>query len=71
MKIGDMPYRNLMIISSSLKNYTGEIQRFIEWISPHLDMNDGDFLGYSLYEANVDERERPMLYFHDQEPVQT
>lgn len=37
-------------IHSSLKNYGGEIEEFVEWVSPFIDASDGDFLGYSLYE---------------------
>jgi hypothetical protein len=66
-------YDNKLVVASSLKNYGGEIEAFIEWIGPHLDMPKGDFLGYSLYEDTHDDnrnyREHPNLYFAAQEPV--
>jgi hypothetical protein len=69
------PYRNQLVIASSLKDYGDEIKQFVEWISPHLDMYEGDFLGYSLYEDSNDDndirrREHPTLYFHGRKPVQ-
>lgn len=67
------PYGNELAIASSLKNYSGETDSFIDWITPYLDMSDGDFLGYSLYEDSCDYdelyREHPVLYFHRREAV--
>lgn len=67
------PYRNQLVLSSSLKNYGSEIEQFIKWITPHLQMSDGDFLGYSLFEDSTDDgddyREHPTLFFHNREPV--
>lgn len=66
-------YHNKLVLSSSLKNYGSEIEQFVDWIDPHLDMSDGDFLGYSLYEDSTDDgekwREHPVLYFHNREAV--
>lgn len=39
-------------IHSSLKDYGGEVDEFIDWISPHLDLLKGEFLGYKLYELD-------------------
>jgi len=62
------PYHHQLVIASSLKNYGDEIESFLEWISPHLDMHVGEFLGYSLYEDSDDDgdlwREHPTLHFH-------
>jgi hypothetical protein len=70
---GGEPYRNQLVLASSLKNYGDEINSFVEWISPHLDMHVGDFLGYSLYEDSCDDeklyREHPVLFFYEREPV--
>lgn len=67
------PYRNQLVLASSLKNYGDEIALFIRWITPYLDMHDGDFLGYALYEDSADDsdnyREHPTLFFHNREPV--
>jgi hypothetical protein len=41
------------------KNYGAEIQKFFEWISPWVDGDEGDFIGYSRYE----EDQQPQLYF--------
>jgi len=37
-------------ILCNLKNYDGEIEKFVDWITPYLDCIDGQFLGYSRYE---------------------
>jgi hypothetical protein len=65
---GGGPYGNELVLASSLKNYGDEIESFMEWITPHLDMYHGNFLGYSLYEDSYDlvgdeYREHPTLYF--------
>ncbi len=66
-------YDNQLVLASSLKDYGGEIDAFIDWITPHLKMPRGEFLGYSLYEDTHDDgdnyREHPTLYFAQQEPV--
>ncbi len=43
------PYRNELVLASSLKNGE-EIGQFVDWITPHLTMPRGEFLGYSLFE---------------------
>jgi hypothetical protein len=48
-----------LCIRSNLKNYDGEIEKFIDWIHPYLDAFDGDFLGFYRYE----EDEIPTLIF--------
>ena len=35
-----------------IKNYNSEIEEFFEWIQPHIDANEGDFIGYMRYEEN-------------------
>lgn len=70
---GGGPYRNQLVLASSLKNYSDEIDQFFAWITPHLDMHVGDFLGYALYEDSTDDsdlyREHPTLYFYGREQV--
>lgn len=70
---GGGPYGNEFVLSSSLKNYGDEITSFIDWITPHLDMSHGDFLGYALYEDSTDDgdkwREHPTLFFHEHAAV--
>lgn len=68
------PYDNQLVLSSSLKNYDDETELFVKWITPHLKMPDGDFLGYSLYEDSTDDgvksrREHPRLYFMNRDGV--
>ena len=43
---------------SNLKNYDQEIQKFFDWIDPHVIAGPGEFIGYSLYE----ESETPTLF---------
>lgn len=49
-----------LCVRSNLKNYDGEIEKFIDWISPHLKKDEGDFLGFYRYE----ETEQPTLIHH-------
>jgi hypothetical protein len=71
---GTGPYDNQLVLASSLKNYGSDVESFVDWITPHLKMSGGDFLGYSLYEDSCydDEdgyyREHPTLYFMPELP---
>lgn len=49
-----------LVVRSDFKNYQGEVEKFFDWISPHVE-KDGDktFMGYSLYE----EDDEPKLYY--------
>lgn len=66
-------HQNDLVIASSLKNYSGEIASFIDWITPHLHEHYGNFLGYELYEDSTDDtfdyREHPVLYFYGRDRV--
>ena len=42
-----------------IKNYSGDIEKFFEWIIPYVDGYPGDFIGYSRYE----EDSQPTLIF--------
>lgn len=44
----------------SIKNYEKEIEKFVEWLTPFIDADDGTFLGYKLYE----EGNEPQLLIH-------
>ena len=56
-------------IHSSFKNYGGEIDLFLEWITPYLAAYPGDLLGFSLYEESRSngysdhDQDRPTLHF--------
>lgn len=52
-----------LCIRCNLKNYGGEIEAFVDWITPYLDKAPGEFLGFSRYE----ETEQPTL-LHMPEP---
>ena len=45
---------HFLCIRSNVKNYDGEIQHFIDWITPCLDKHPGDFLGFRRYEETED-----------------
>ena len=49
-----------LVVRSDFKNYQGEVEKFFDWISPHVE-KDGDktFIGYSLYEEDYE----PTLYY--------
>lgn len=48
-----------LCIRCNLKNYSSEIENFIEWIKPYLNKADGAFLGFYRYE----ETENPVLIY--------
>ena len=36
----------------NVKNYDGEIEKFLDWIMPYVDAFDGDFFGFFRYEES-------------------
>jgi len=46
-------------IRTDLKNYSGEIEKFLEWLVQYVDGYEGDFMGYKRYE----ERDDPTLLY--------
>ena len=48
-----------LCIRCNLKNYNDEIEKFVSWITPYLEEDIGNFLGFSRYE----ETEQPTLIF--------
>ena len=46
---------------SDLKNYDNEIKHFIDWLTPYIDQEDGECIGWSWYE----EDDRPTLLFKE------
>lgn len=49
-----------LCIRCNLKNYEDEIEKFIDWVMPYLNKQEGDFLGFHRYE----ETETPELIFY-------
>jgi len=47
-----------LVSHAGLKNYDGEIGKFIDWISPYVDDRD-TMIGYSRYEEDRD----PVIYY--------
>lgn len=47
-------------IRTNIKNYSNEIALFVEWITPYLYKEPGDFIGFSRYEEN----DNPTLLYH-------
>lgn len=60
---GPHPYCSYLELNilSEFRNYSGEADLFIDWISPYVDLRPGEraFIGYSLYEEDED----PKLYY--------
>jgi len=50
---------NYLFSRSDLKNYDGEIEKFVDWVKPYLNMSAGDCIGWSWYE----EAPSPTLIF--------
>lgn len=51
-----------LTVRSNLKNYDSEIEKFLQWIKPYLDIYGNKFLGYYMYE----EYESPTLIYSDE-----
>jgi hypothetical protein len=50
----------VLIVRCDLKNYEGEIEAFADWITPYLDLEEGEHVGHKRYEEN----ELPTLWIH-------
>ena len=57
LRLDDISQTHYLCVRSNLKNYDSEISHFLDWIMPHVDAFDGDFLGFSRYE----ESEEPQI----------
>ena len=49
-KFDDIAKAWCFVSRSDFKNYDSEIEKFIDWIGPHLDVNPGEMIGYYRYE---------------------
>ena len=60
LEYNDISENYYLVVRSDFKNYGGEIEKFFDWITTHVE-KDGDktFIGYSLYE----EDDEPKLYY--------
>lgn len=59
LRYDDIANQHFLCIRCNLKNYSDEIEKFIDWIMPHLDKFPGEFLGFYRYE----ESEEPTLIY--------
>jgi hypothetical protein len=39
-----------LFVRCDMKNYSGEIESFLDWIAPYLDLSVGDYVGHIFYE---------------------
>lgn len=60
----DISKTHYLTIRSNLKNYDDEINKFLNWIKPYIEMHgeDDEFLGYSRYEECCD----PLLIYYNE-----
>jgi len=49
----------VLITRADLKNYDDEIEKFLDWINPHLDVEVDEMIGYSRYE----ETREPTIHY--------
>ena len=54
---------NYIFSRSDLKNYSNEIESFLDWLDPYIDEYKGHCIGYKWYE----EEEKPTLIFKKNE----
>ena len=48
-----------LCIRCNLKNYSNEIEKFVDWVMPYIRAYEEDFLGFSRYENT----EQPTLIY--------
>lgn len=48
-----------LISRADLKNYDNEVEKFFDWIRPHLEADSDTMIGYSRYE----EDREPVIYY--------
>lgn len=58
-KYSDIGKYWVLISRSDFKNYNNDINLFLDWIKPYLDIEEGKMIGYSLYE----EDKNPIIYY--------
>jgi len=63
----DITQQWTLCIRCNLKNYDDEIEKFLDWIHPYLDKQEGDFLGFYRYE----ETEQPTLIHYGLQQLKT
>lgn len=39
-------------VECNLKNYDGEIEKFVDWVMPYVDGHVGTFLGFKMFESD-------------------
>lgn len=49
----DFTDSNYIFSRSDIKNYDGEIEAFIDWIKPYLENEEGECIGWSWYEEDL------------------
>lgn len=69
LEYDDIAKTHYLTIRSNLKNYDDEINKFLSWIKPYIQIHceDDDFLGYSRYEEF---REPELIYYSEIKPCQ-
>ena len=67
LRFDDISNRYYLNVLCNLKNYHGEIEDFLNWISPFLNKLPGDFLGYKMYEEDL----TPTLIYYEEVPIAT
>lgn len=59
---GDIEKCWILNVRCNLKNYDQEFEKFLDWITPHLEHHKGDFLGFLRYPHH--EEDIPTLIYH-------
>lgn len=61
LRFDEIAKQYYLCVRCNLKNYNGEIKKFLDWIFPYLDKMEGEFVGFSRYE----EFEEPTLIYYN------
>jgi len=60
VRVDEYSGKHRVTIRCNFKNYDGELEKFIDWLTPHIDALPGDFVGYKRYE----DTDVPTLLYH-------
>lgn len=59
LRFDEISHAYYLCVRANLKNYDSEIEKFLDWITPYLAKDEGEFLGFYRYEEN----EQPILIY--------
>jgi hypothetical protein len=63
LRYDDIANSYFLCVRCNFKNYDSEIELFLDWIHPYIEMDSGEFLGFYRYEMD----KIPTLIYHEKD----